>query len=352
MVATESLLNQLFRNPRSVFLITDEAYNIRYASDTVESVFGVKPINILGRNTFDFVPSDKRSEWKQCLKDANHNTAGEINLIAASGDELHFDVTVTNHINSHGIRGLVVYMHNITERMQMLARLESHNDQLDHFIYKTTHDLRAPLRSAMGLVALAEREPAEYIKYLGLIRTSLHTLDGLIEEVNSFYRNEKLAVQNEWIDLRALLQREIINLSDAPEAAGIKIETFVGGDVPFYSDPIRVRTIVTNILSNSIKYHDPSKYLKYITVSASVFSDKMFLTIEDNGVGIEEQYHEKIFDIFFRAQSESKGSGLGLYIVKDTLSRLGGTIHLRSSPSTGSSFTVMIPNKPAIAALN
>jgi PAS domain S-box-containing protein len=352
IIGPESLLNQLFKSPKGVFLITDEAYNIRYASDTVESVFGVKPISILGRNTFDFVPAEKRAYWKQCLDDANHNTAGEINLINAAGDELHFDVTVTNHINSHGIRGLVVYMHNITERIQMLERLTSHNDQLDHLIYKTTHDLRAPLRSAMGLISLAEREPVEYVKYLGLIKSSLQTLESLIEEVNSFYKNEKLAVQSEWIDLRALIQREIGNLSDAPEAEGIKIETFVGGDVPFYSDPIRVRTVVTNILSNSIKYHDPAKYMKYITVSATVFPDKVFITIEDNGIGIEEEYHEKIFDIFFRANNQSRGSGLGLYIVKDTLNRLGGTIYLKSTPGVGSSFTITIPNKPKVAALN
>jgi len=352
MIGTESLLNELFRNPRSVFLITDEFYNIRYASDTVEVVFGVKPISILGRNTFEFVPPDKREVWRQCLHDADHNTAGEINLVTAGGAELHFDVTVTNHIDSQGIKGLVVYMHNITERMQMLERLESHNDQLDHFIYKTTHDLRAPLRSALGLIALAEREPESYLKYLGLIKSSLHALEGIIEEVNSFYKNEKLAVQNEWIDLRSLINREVANLSDAPEAAEVKIDVFINGDAPFYSDPLRVRTIITNILSNSIKYCDHGKYVKYITISATVFHDKMFLTIEDNGVGIEEEYHEKIFEIFFRASTLSRGSGLGLYIVKDTLSRLGGNVYLKSKPGIGSSFTIMIPNKPKTSALN
>jgi PAS domain S-box-containing protein len=352
MIGTESLLNELFRNPRSVFLITDEYYNIRYASDTVETVFGVKPISILGRNTFDFVPSDKKELWRQCLSDADHNTAGEINLVTAGGAELHFDVTVTNHIDSQGIKGLVVYMHNITERMQLLERLESHNDQLDHFIYKTTHDLRAPLRSALGLITLAEREPESYIKYLGLIKSSLHTLEGIIEEVNSFYKNEKLAVQNEWIDLRAMINREVANLSDAPEASEVKIDVFINGDAPFYSDPLRVRTIITNILSNAIKYCDHNKYVMYITISATVFNDKMFLTIEDNGVGIEEEYHEKIFEIFFRASTRSRGSGLGLYIVKDTLGRLGGNVYLKSKPGVGSSFTIMIPNKPKAAALN
>ena len=109
---------------------------------------------------------------------------------------------------------------------------------------------------------------------------------------------------------------------------------------------------VSAVLSNSIKYHDPNKYLKYITISASVFADKMFLTIEDNGIGIDAEYHDRIFDIFFRANSESRGSGLGLYIVKDTVSRLGGTIHLKSVPGVGSSFTIMIPNRPKAAALN
>jgi len=208
------------------------------------------------------------------------------------------------------------------------------------------------LRSALGLITLAEREPESYLKYLGLIKTSLHTLEGIIEEVNSFYKNEKLAIQNEWIDLRSMINREVANLSDVPEAADVKIDMFINGDAPFYSDPLRVRTILTNILSNAIKYSDPGKYVKYITISATVFHDKMFLTIEDNGVGIEEEYHEKIFEIFFRGNTRSRGSGLGLYIVKDTLNRLGGNVYLKSKPAIGSSFTIMLPNRPKASALN
>jgi len=80
MIKTENLLNQLFANPRNVVLVTDEKYNIRYASSTVESIFGINPISILGKNGFDFVPETKRSEWRDCLNQADGTGTGEIKL--------------------------------------------------------------------------------------------------------------------------------------------------------------------------------------------------------------------------------------------------------------------------------
>lgn len=343
MIRTEGLLKVLFEDSRNVVFIIDEDYTIRYASATVETIFGVSPISILGKNGFDFIPQNKREQWLVCLT-SNGNKSCEITLPTNNGDERHFDVTVADHEGQDEIRGHVVFMHDITEHQQIQQKLETENNQLDHFIYKTTHDLRAPLRSALGLVALAEHDPQEYRRYLEMIKSSLLQLDSLIEEVNSFYKNDKLAIQNERIDIRAVVQKEIDNLRNMQEAADICFDIFVDGDVPFYSDSLRVRTILANLLSNAIKYHDPSKLRKYIQISAHVFIDKLFLTVEDNGIGIAPEHTNQIFDLFFRATSDKKGSGLGLYIVKDTVERLSGKIYVKSHIEEGTAFTVMLPN--------
>jgi signal transduction histidine kinase len=204
--------------------------------------------------------------------------------------------------------------------------------------------LRAPLRSALGLVKLAELEPDEYAKYLDLIKASLLRLDSMIDEMNNLYQNDKLAIQNDRIDVLKVINREIENLHNMPEAQDIRFDVFVDGDVPFYSDPLRVKTIVANLLSNAIKYSDPTKMRKYIQVSAHVFSDWLFLTIEDNGIGIDTEHQEKIFDLFYRVSADRKGTGLGLYIVKDTIDRLHGKIYVRSKRGEGSSFTLTLPN--------
>ncbi len=344
MIKTDNLLKRLFENPKNVVLVTDENYNIRYASAAVESIFGVKPASILGKNGLDFVPESKRQEWRECLKEANGNRSSEITLFTSNGDQVHFDVTVTNHIDHEEIHGMVVFMYNVTEQRVLQQKLENQNHHLDHFIFKTTHDLRAPLRSALGLIQLAEMEPEEYAKYLGLIKTSLTRLDGLIDEMNKFYQNDKLAIQNERIDVRVMVQREIENLHNLPEAADIRIDVFVDGDIPFYSDPLRVRTIVSNLLSNAIKYSDTSKMRRYIQVSAHIFSDKLFLTVEDNGIGIDQEHLPKIFDLFYRVTADKKGTGLGLYIVKDTIDRLKGNIYVKSKKGETTSFTVTLPN--------
>ncbi|HZY82533.1 MAG TPA: ATP-binding protein [Cyclobacteriaceae bacterium] len=344
MIKTDNLLRKLFENPRNIVLVTDDQYNIRYASSAVETIFGIKPSSVVGRNGFDFVPETKREEWRECLLRTNGNQSGEITLFTNNGDEVHFDVTVTNHVDQDDIHGIVVFMYNITDKRLLQKKLETENHHLDHVIFKTTHDLRAPLRSALGLIQLAELEPHEYMKYLSLIKASLTRLDAMIDEMNNLYQNDKLAIQNDRIDIRNLIEGEIENLHNMPEAADIRIDVFVDGDVPFYSDTLRVKTIVSNLLSNSIKYSDPQKMRKYIQVSAHVFNDTIFLTFEDNGIGIDTEHQEKIFDLFYRVTADRKGTGLGLYIVKDTIDRLKGKIYVKSVKGESTSFTITLPN--------
>lgn len=346
MIRTESILKDLFENPKNVVIVTDAQYHIRYVSDTVTHIFGVNPFAVLGKNAFDFVADENSARWQACLSESNHGKSCEISLRSKSNEELHFDVTVTNHVNNVDIRGLVIFMHDITQRKRDLKELQKANHHLDHFIFKTTHDLRAPLHSALGLVKLAESAPQEeQQKYLALIRKSLLKLDGFIEEVNNFYKNDKLAVKREEINLQQLVHSEVESLRNLPEADGIFFDHAIEATAAFISDPIRIKTVLTNIVSNSIKYSDPAKPLRFIKIQADVSMHNAVIRIYDNGQGIASEYLEKIYDIFFRANDTTAGTGLGLYIVKDTVERLNGKIQVSSELGKGTQFTVTIPNQ-------
>lgn len=150
----------------------DEKFNIRYASSTVETTFGLQAYSVLGRNTFEFVRESDRESWYTCLQETSGNKSSEISLVTPEGLELHFDTTVTNHVANNEIHGMVVVMHDITERKLRLKKLQKANDHLDHFIFKTIHDIRAPIHSAMGLIDLFLMSGTEEKeKYISLIKS-------------------------------------------------------------------------------------------------------------------------------------------------------------------------------------
>ncbi len=326
-------------------LVTDERFSIRYVSSNVEAIFGLTPYSLVGKNAFEFAPNDKREAWQKCIQQSLTSKSSEIALTTPAGKELHFEVTFTNHINHNEIRGLVVFLHDITGRKLEHNELVKTNNQLDHFIYKTVHDLQAPLQSALGLIGLAESAlPNERDHYLKMIKTSLQRLDAFIIELNGFFKNDKLAIKNEEVDLEFIFNEEREILQNMPDASGIKIEFLFDSEYSLYSDVMRLKTILTNILSNAIKYSDRTKTNRFIKVKASVSETICLILVEDNGLGIEPQYLSKIFDMYFRAHANIKGTGLGLYIVKDTIDRLGGKIEVESEPGKGTKFHIELPN--------
>jgi signal transduction histidine kinase len=116
-------------------------------------------------------------------------------------------------------------------------------------------------------------------------------------------------------------------------------------DLAWITDKTRLQIVFFNLISNAIQYQDKFKPTSYIRISCSRTNNQLLLQIEDNGIGIEQAYQDKVFDMFYRATVNSKGSGLGLYIVKEAVEKLGGTISLRSTHGEGTSFTLSLPRK-------
>jgi hypothetical protein len=178
-----------------------------------------------------------------------------------------------------------------------------------------------------------------------MIKKSLLKLDAFIGDMNTFFRNDKLAIQREYLDLRIVLEDELENLRNLSATKNIDIHFDIVGEAPFYSDSIRIKTILTNILSNAIKYSDPKKKAPFIRINVLINEDFCQFRIVDNGIGIDPRYLEKIFELFFRATDQSQGTGLGLFIVRDTIQKLKGTIDVQSMLGQGTTFVVQIPNQ-------
>jgi PAS domain S-box-containing protein len=248
------------------------------------------------------------------------------------------------------LRGTIM---DIDERKKNELRLEKQNEELkklnselDRFVYSVSHNLRAPLTSILGLINIARITPESetLMQYLSLMEKSIHKLDATIHEINDYAKNARLEVLKEEIDFEKLFNGIIENLAYMEGASSIKFELQVCSKAVFYSDKSRLLVIFNNLLSNAIKYHDPGKKYPFIKIQVATHSTGAHISIQDNGSGISPQYKEKVFEMFFRASNQSTGSGLGLYIVKESVSKLKGTISLQSEFNQGSNFTIILPH--------
>jgi hypothetical protein len=248
---------------------------------------------------------------------------------------------------------LFVIRANLRAELQLMRRkeqLRQANEKLDRFLFSASHDLRAPLNSIRGLVSLAamETDPNVLSKYFTMIDDRTTKLDGFILDILEFSRSSKDDIKIEQVSIKELVEEiaESIRFMDGAEKVNF-IKDF--GDVDFINtDRKKLAIVLTNLLSNSVKYHDDRNLDQWIKISVDRNHENVLLTISDNGIGIEDHLQGKVFDMFYRASDRSSGSGLGLYIVKEAIGQLKGDITLQSEYGKGTSFIVSLPETPAL----
>jgi signal transduction histidine kinase len=223
--------------------------------------------------------------------------------------------------------------------------LSKTNKELDRFVYSASHDLKAPLSSMMGLIEIAQRteDPAEVKACLEMMRGRIKNLDEFILEIINYSRNSRLELQPESINLLKLTKEIVDNLKYAEGFEGIRFNYNFPPSLQIETDRGRLRIVLNNLISNSLKYHDVAKPDKTIEINVDKGNAFFKLTIKDNGIGIAPEHQPKIFDMFYRASEKSKGSGLGLYIVQETIRKMNGTIKVASTVGVGTSFEIELP---------
>jgi len=223
------------------------------------------------------------------------------------------------------------------------------NRELDHFVYSTSHNLRAPLMSVLGLLNIAKKDIYEnntrnFLDYFRMMEDSINKLDETLKEIIDYSKNARIEIMNEQINVRRLMMDCFEKLNYLEGAEGMEIEIQDAGSEIIYSDSYRLTVIFTNVISNSIKYRDFDKSKSFVHIELSRANGKTTVLIKDNGVGIHPHYLSHIFEMFYRANEKSHGAGLGLYIAKETIGNLGGTISVESALHVGTTFKIEIPD--------
>ncbi|MBV7532635.1 ATP-binding protein [Chitinophaga sp. sic0106] len=229
---------------------------------------------------------------------------------------------------------------------EKIVELEKTNDELNRFIYSTSHDLRSPLMSVLGIINLSrlDNSVTDPNGYLNMVESCVLKLDGFIQKIIEYYRNSRLEIEYEKIDFNNLLNDCITVFQ--PQNTDIRFQTQVEQEIDFRGDTFRISVILNNLISNAVKYQKPEEAHPMVHLSVKVEPHKATLWIRDNGIGILSEHLNNIFKMFFRSKNNNKpGSGIGLYIVKEALNKIGGTINVESKYGEGTQFEITIPNR-------
>ena len=224
------------------------------------------------------------------------------------------------------------------------SKLKKVNSELDRFVYSASHELRSPLTSIMGIVDLAKTETGDLTEYLNHIQSSVKRLDEFIKDIIDYSRNTRLEITYEEVDFDSIVNNILIDISYTPNYPKITCRYNNALTEPYFSDVKRLKVALTNLITNAIKHHAPEEtHDAFVHVDISRNKNHIIINIEDNGPGIPHEHQKAVFKMFYRATVRTEGSGIGLYIVKEIVEKLHGSITLQSQPGRGSKFQLKLP---------
>lgn len=323
----------------------------RVTGYTLEEVIGKKPGSfLLGPDSDKKVADFIRSRIKAGLG------FKEVEIINYKKDGTPFWASIEVQPISDKTGKVVQFVaieSDITERIATSQALMDRNEdllkinaELDRFVYSASHDLRAPISSLLGLIEVArlEKDIDNMTKLLDMQKKSLLRLDQFIKDIVDHSRNTRLKVEPESINFTNLVNATFEQLMFMDNVSRIERSVEIDQEVPFFTAATRVEIVLKNLISNAVKYADLRKTNPYLQVKVKCTGESAEIRIKDNGEGIPEEAKPKIFDMFYRASANGTGSGLGLYIVKEAVQKIGGTIQVDSEFGNGSEFVVHIPN--------
>ncbi|MCA6073787.1 tetratricopeptide repeat-containing sensor histidine kinase [Fulvivirga sedimenti] len=223
--------------------------------------------------------------------------------------------------------------------------LKQSNMELDNFIYKTSHDIRGPLATLQGIcnVALMDVQDAKSIDYLQKLGKTASRLNEILSKLLVINQINNSVISQDPIDFELIVDH-VVQDNRKTNAADIAVIKEINPQMKFLSDHDLIKIIIANLVNNAFKFYNQSSRVESF-VKIGIDSDRINLNISivDNGIGIDEQVGDKIFEIFSKASEMSDSAGLGLYLVKLSVEKLKGRIILKRTREGYTEFKVKIP---------
>jgi len=231
--------------------------------------------------------------------------------------------------------------------------LKQVNDELDNFIYKTSHDIRGPLASLKGMcnVALMDVKDPVALDYLKKLDATAERLNSILTRLVIINQINNSKITTEKIDFNVIVNDVLMLEKKKGLPQELQINTFIDPDLQIESDKELVRIVLENLIDNAIKfYNDSERIQSFIHIHIGKGENgSVRARVIDNGIGISESSPGKLFQMFSRASERSETGGIGLYITKTATEKIGGKVGLLTTPEGYTEFYVIFPPVPSSA---
>ena len=356
MTAAEKTFREIFDYSSDLIYIQDFNGVFLNVNKAVLDSYGYSKREIIGRTPEFLSKPGKNNSEKINLKIQSVARDGEPQRfewwgLKKNGEEFLKEVVLRKgHYFDREV--IIATARDITKRKKSEERLKKKNQELkkmnaalDAFVYTASHDLKAPLSSLKGLLDLMKRDdPKNAGEYINQMEKSINKLNQFIVDLVDYSRNAKTDVQITKININDKVRQLVDELKYSEHAGPIEFDLQLNAPNAIYTDNLRVEVILSNLISNSICYHDSKKLRQFVIIKSAVKGENLLLEVIDNGIGIAPEHQDKIFDMFFRATDTNKsGSGIGLFMVKEAVELLEGTIRVESRLDEGTAVKVTLP---------
>ena len=348
------LLKSIFNNTDFYLVITDISGEIIYCSKKFEDFFKK---NLIGKKLSELISQKSYEELRKLMLECIFTGQQVTNVITFNDRDFYKVVIVPISDEENKITHLSLVAVNVTnskklelENEELKKKLEESNSIKSIFLSNISHELRTPMNSIIGFsdILLQKNSTAQKENFLKSINSNAKHLDELLNNILDYAKLESnefdLLYENFSLnDLFEELNDIFEDVNRKKNLNFVKLEFIIGEDKKIICDYLRLKQVLFNIISNSIKFTDNG----YIKVSFTEEDDSILFKIEDTGIGIPEDKMEFIFDRFWQCDSSSrkkyKGAGLGLSISKSIVEMCNGKIWAESKLGKGTTFYLKVP---------
>jgi PAS domain S-box-containing protein len=366
-VSQRRLISMINAITESAFLMEPDG-TILIANGAVAERLGTTPADMVGRNVFDFLPSELAPGRRLRIAEVMQTRAA-VHFEDCRGERHIWNSIYPVFDSGNAVRQLAVFGYDITERKRAedevrtlnaaleqrvrdrTAQLEESNKELEAFSYSVSHDLRAPLRAIDGFTRLLADDYAPHLDTEGkrlcsIIHENTAKMGRLIDDLLAFSRLGRAEMSLSPVDMQTMANSVFHELT-TPESLA-RIDFQVGALPPTLADPTLMRQVWMNLLSNAIKFSSKREQA-VIKVSAQQDQGESVYVVQDNGAGFEMQYVGKLFGVFQRLHSskEFEGTGVGLALVQRVIRRHGGRVWAESELDKGATFYFALQQRGA-----
>ncbi len=367
----EMRFSSLVQHSSDLIAILDLNGLFSYQSPSFKTVLGYENNELIGKHSLEFaLPEDIpniKNDFIEILKNPTAIYVREYSFKHKNGSWLTLEsITKTINDKENNISGILFNLRDVTERRNtenklraFTVRLEQSNRELQDFAYVASHDLQEPLRKVQ---AFGDRLNRKYETQLGVegndyvrrMRDAADRMQTLINDLLTFSRVTTKAQPFVEIDLTRIATEVLSDLEIKIEETSAKVEI---ADLPKVdADPVQMRQLLQNLIGNALKFNraEVSPIIKIYAledeeeIHKTIITEKLVrIVVEDNGIGFEEKYLDRIFTVFQRlhGRTQYEGSGVGLAVCRKIVERHGGNITAQSKPNKGAKFIFSLPAK-------